>query len=173
MFTIEASTEILSRTPAVLDAWLRGLAPAWCDASEGPGRWTPREVLAHLLQGEEEDWVPRARIILAGDPSRTFTPFEREKFRTLYPGLSVEDLLDRFRAKRRENLKALEGMRLDAGKLAMEGTHPAFGPVTMRQLLATWVVHDLGHLRQVARVMAKRYVGDVGPWREYLPVLGE
>ncbi len=170
-FALDEAVEILERTPSVLRVWLGGLGEAWLIADEGPDTFSPKEVVGHLLHAEEADWIPRARRILEHGESRAFEPFDRFAQRALLERHSTEELLDRFAAARAGSLATLRGWRLDPERLARRGTHPAFGPVTLGQLLSTWAVHDLGHLAQIARVMAKRYAADVGPWMEYLPVL--
>jgi len=167
------AVEILSRTPALLEAWLSGLSEPWLGAREGPDTYSPLDVVGHLLDNEETDWMPRLRIVLEHGPSRPFTPFERDAFRTRFADWPLERRLAAFAAARRANLDALSGLRLSAADLDRTGTHPALGVVTVRQLLAGWVVHDLTHLTQLARVMAKRYRDAVGPWRAYLGVLGD
>jgi hypothetical protein len=167
-FNITQGTAVLERTPPALRALLRGVGPAWADATEGPETWSPYAVVGHMILGERTNWVPRARLILAQGPNRRFTPFERE---AASQGESLEDLLDEFAKLRAANLATLAGWRLTDTELALEGEHPEFGTVTLRQLLSTWVTHDLAHVAQVARVMAKQYREAVGPWRAYLPIL--
>lgn len=170
-FTVEEGTLILERTPAALRAMLGDLPPRWVEGTEGPETWSPFDVVGHLIHGERTDWIPRARIILGQGDDRRFTPYDRfAQFRESR-GKSLSDLLDEFARLRAENLQTLAGWRLDDARLALEGIHPEFGAVTLRQLLATWVAHDLGHIAQVARVMAKQYREAVGPWRAYLPVM--
>ena len=170
-FDLTNGTAVLERTPHVLRALLAGLPPAWTDATEGPETWSPFVVVGHLLHGERTDWIPRARIILAQGPDRRFEPFDRfAQFRDS-AGQSLDALLDAFAEARAANLATLAGWHLTDAQLALEGEHPALGTVTLRQLLATWVAHDLGHIAQTSRVMAKQYRDAVGPWREYLPVL--
>lgn len=165
--------EVLERTPSALRGLLAGLSDAWSRCDEGPDTFSPADVLGHLIHGERTDWVPRLRIILQDGEARPFTPFDRFAFREAQAGSSLGQLLDRFEELRRENLEAVRALALDANGLARTGTHPALGRVTLAQLLAAWVVHDLGHLRQVARTMARRYRETVGPWREYLSILDE
>ena len=162
---------VLERTPAALRGMLEGLPDAWLLASEGPDTFSPRDVIGHLIHGEETDWIPRMRIILEHGEAVPFTPFERFAFRTASLGHSTSALLERFVVLRRESLRALGALRLDAAALARTGTHPGLGRVTLGQLLAAWVVHDLGHVKQVARTMAGQYRDAVGPWREYLTIL--
>jgi hypothetical protein len=150
---------------------LAGLPPAWTDATEGPETWSPYVVVGHLLHGERTDWIPRAQLILARGAERRFTPYDRlAQFRESQ-GRSLIDLLDEFARIRSLNLATLAGWKLTDVHLALTGEHPEFGPVTLRQLLATWVAHDLGHIGQVARVMAKQHREAVGPWRAYLRIL--
>lgn len=166
------ATAILVRTPAILDAWLRGLPETWLDArTEGPESFSPRDVLGHLIGGERKDWIARSRMILERGDSETFTPFDRVGFRREIEQMTLDQLLAAFTALRRQNLATLAGWKLGPADLAKRGRHPDFGSVTLGQLLSTWAVHDLGHLGQVARVMAKRYKAEVGPWETYLPVL--
>ena len=140
-------------------------------ANEGPDTFSPFDVLGHLIHGERTDWIPRARIILAQGPNRRFEPYDRFAQVRESAGKSVADLLDEFARLREENLAILRGWNFSERELALEGEHPELGPVSLRQLLATWVAHDLGHIAQTTRVMAKQYRDSVGPWREYLPVL--
>lgn len=170
-FSLAESRALLARTPAVLDAWLRGLPPAWAQCTEGENTWSAYDVVGHLIHGEESDWIPRAQIILGDGADKTFPPFDRTAMFAASRGKTLEALLDRFAELRAQSLRQLDAWALTDVQLDRTGRHPAFGPVTLRQLLATWTAHDLGHLAQVARVMAKRYRDDVGPWRAYLSVM--
>ncbi|MBL8984097.1 MAG: DinB family protein [Gemmatimonadetes bacterium] len=169
-FDLAAGRAILARTPRVLEAWLGGLPDEWLQATEGPETWCPRDVLGHLVHGERTDWIPRARIILAQDGDRRFPPFDRTAQLRVTPP-PVAEQLRTFADLRRVSLEELDSWQLDEARLSLEGIHPAFGAVSLRQLLATWVAHDLSHLSQVARVMAKHYREAVGPWRAYLSVM--
>lgn len=170
-FDLEAGTAVLERTPVALREMLAGLPAQWTDADEGPETWSPYVVVGHLVHGERTDWIPRARIILEQAGNRRFDPFDRfAQFRES-AGKSLAQLLDEFSDLRRANLGTLRGWNLTEEKLALEGIHPEFGAVTLRQLLATWVAHDLGHIAQIARVMAKQYREAIGPWRAYLPIV--
>lgn len=170
-FDLATGIAVLERTPNTLRALLAGLPSAWTDATEGPETWSPFVIVGHLIHGERTDWIPRARTILAQGENRHFTPYDRfAQFRES-KGKSLGDLLDEFALLRAANLTILQEWRLTDAQLALEGEHPEFGPVTLRQLLATWVGHDLGHIAQTARVMAKQYREAVGPWRAYLPVM--
>lgn len=162
---------VLRRTPATLRALLSGLGDEWLEADEGPDTFTPRDVVGHLISGEETDWIPRLRIILESGERRPFTPFDRFGFRQKYGHLTIDAFLDRFAALREDNLRQLEELQLTPGQMELRGTHPELGTVTLSQLLATWVGHDLTHVSQVVRVMAKRYEQAVGPWRAYLRIL--
>ena len=171
-FDLGEGIAILARTPAVLDAWLRGLAEPWVRADEGEGTWSPFDIVGHLIDGEETDWIPRARIILAQGAERRFSPYDRFRHLATRERDTLDGRLDRFAALRAENLATLRGWQLAGAQLALTGEHPELGPVTLSQLFATWVVHDLDHLMQIARVMGRRYTEAAGPWRAYLRVLG-
>lgn len=168
---VEECVSVLTRTPATLNALLRDLPEAWITTTEGPGTWSPYDVLGHLIHGERADWVPRLAIILDHGLLRPFDSFDRDAQFTNSRGKSLSTLLDEFSALRRDNLGRLRAMNLHPEQLELKGTHPELGAVTVRQLLATWTAHDLDHLLQVSRVMAKRYKQEVGPWAEYLSVM--
>ncbi|MET0395958.1 MAG: DinB family protein [Longimicrobiaceae bacterium] len=170
-FDLSAGTAVLERTPHALRAMLAGLPPAWTDATEGPETWSPYVIVGHLVHGERTDWIPRARLILAQGPQRRFAPFDRFAQLRESRDRPLAELLDEFARLRAESLATLAAWRLTDAQLALEGEHPEFGPVTLRQLLSTWVAHDLGHVAQTARVMAKQFREAVGPWRAYLPVM--
>lgn len=170
-FDLTASVAILERTPHVFRSMLAGLPEVWTDATEGPDTWSPYYIVGHLIQGERTNWIPRARMILAQGADRRFAPFDRSAEFHESGAEPLASLLDEFERLRTENLATLTGWRLTDAELALEGEHPEFGPVTLRQLLATWVTHDLGHVAQTARVLAKQHREAVGPWRAYLPIL--
>lgn len=170
-FEIAEAVELLERTPRVLDAMLRGLSPVWLNARIDAGSFSPIDVLGHFIFGEMTDWIPRVRIILECQNSRAFDPFDRRGFSSLIENKSVADLLAQFADLRATNIKQLRSFALDETKLDLPGLHPELGSVTMRQLLATWVVHDLNHLNQVTRILANQYGDEVGPWRAYLSIL--
>ena len=170
-FQLEHGIAVLERTPGVFRALLAGLPDPWITGDEGPQTFSPWENLAHVIHGERTDWIPRAEIILAQGANRRFTPFDRFAHVRESEGKSVAQLLAEFEQLRATNLATLRGWRLTGHELALEGEHPALGPVTLGQLLSTWVGHDLGHIAQTARVMAKQYREAVGPWRAYLPVM--
>ena len=164
-FDVENGAAVLERTPRVLRALLSGLSAAWIDGNEGAETWSPYVNVGHLVHGEKTDWIQRAEIILAQGENRRFTPFDRfAQFRDS-AGKSLDDLLDEFERLRTANVATLRGWRLTDAQLALQGEHPAFGPVSLRQLLSTWVAHDLGHIAQISRVMAKQYRDAIGPWR--------
>jgi len=170
-FDLDLSIAVLQRSPATLRAFLEGVGAAWVRGTEGPDTFSPFDVVGHLIDGEETDWIPRARIILAQGPDPRFEPYDRFRHRTRNAGASLESLLTDFARLRAANLELLRSWKLGARELDLPGRHPRLGPVTLRQLLAAWVVHDLGHVAQVARVMAKQYRDEVGPWVPFLPVL--
>jgi hypothetical protein len=170
---IREAHEVLARTPALLNGWLRGLSEPWLSATEGEGTYSPRDVIAHLVDNEEVDWIPRLRIILEHGEAKAFEPFDRDAFRVKFAALSVDALLDAFTAHRKVSLATLLALELSRDDLARTGTHPALGRVTAGQLIATWVTHDLTHVAQIARVMAKRYGAAVGPWHAYIGVLSD
>jgi len=170
-FELEQAVDVLSRTPAVLRALLLDLDDRWIRATEGRDTFSPFDNVGHLIDGEETDWIPRARIILARGPEPRFEPYDRFRHLARNSGRSLSSLLDEFAALRAANLELLKSWQLSHVELALEGIHPGLGRVTLRQLLAAWVVHDLGHIAQVSRVMAKQYRDAIGPWAPYLPVV--
>jgi hypothetical protein len=161
---------VLERTPAAVCALLDGLPETWVRATEGEGTWSPYDVIGHLIHGERADWLGRTRHILSGDPS-PFTPFDRTAQFKESEGKSLRELLATFAELRAQNLSELRGMSLGDGDLGRTGRHPDFGEVRLGQLLAAWVVHDLDHVAQIARTMAKVYTDAVGPWAAYLSIL--
>jgi hypothetical protein len=170
-FQLDRALEILERTPHALRGLLGGLPGAWTTPNEGPETFSAFDNVGHLIHGERTDWIPRARIILAQGATRRFEPFDRFAQKRESQGKSLADLLDEFERLRSGNLGTLRAWRLTDTQLALHGEHPELGIVTLRQLLATWTAHDLGHVAQIARVLAKQYRDAVGPWRAYLPVL--
>jgi len=150
---------------------LRGLPEQWTTATEGPGTWSPYAVIGHLIHGEKTDWLPRVMMILEHGPDHPFESFDRDAQFRDSKGKPISSLLDEFAERRADNLLQLRALDLQAAQLELVGTHPAFGRVTLRQLVATWTAHDLAHILQVCRVMAKRYKQEVGPWAEYLSVM--
>jgi hypothetical protein len=170
-FSLASCTEVLRRTPQTLRALLGGLSEPWVRGTEGPETFSPFDVVGHLIDGEETDWMPRARIILARGADPRFEPYDRFRHRARNAGRPLSSLLDEFARLRSANLDVLTSWKLSEAQLDLTGIHPTFGAVTLRQLLAAWVVHDLGHVAQVARVMAKQYKDAVGPWVPFMPVL--
>ena len=170
-FQLSHGIALLERTPATFRSLLSGLPDAWIAANEGPNTFSPFDNVGHLIHGERTDWIPRARIILAQGANRRFEPYDRFAQIRESEGKSLAELLDEFAQLRAENLVTLRGWNLSDRELALGGEHPELGLVTLRPLLAAWVVHDLGHVAQTSRVMAKQYREAVGPWHAYLPVL--
>ena len=170
-FDFPSTRASLARTPRVLDAWLRGLPEDEARRDEGAGTWSPFDVVGHLVQGERSDWIPRARTILEHGASRAFEPFDRFAQDATAATETLDGRLDDFARLRAESLAALDALAPGPDQLALEGRHPELGPVTLAQLLATWEVHDLSHLAQVARVLARARAGDIGPWVEYIPIV--
>jgi len=170
-FDLTEGAAVLERTPGVLRAMLAGLPAPWTERDEGPETWSPFVIVGHLIHGERTDWIPRARIILDQGGDRRFTPYDRFAQFHESAGKPLAALLDEFEELRRRNLTTLRDWRLTDDQLSLAGEHPEFGSVTLGQLLATWVAHDLGHIAQIARVMAKQYRAAVGPWRAYLPIV--
>jgi hypothetical protein len=161
---------MLERAPATLSALLTGLPERLLRATDGDDSWSPYDVLGHLIDGERTNWLPRAQHILAGE-TQPFAPFDRTAFLSERQDQPIDERLALFAALRRENIAALLGMNLTSADLSRTGQHPEFGSVTLAQLLATWVVHDLNHIRQIVHTLAKVYTDAVGPWRAYLLIL--
>ena len=171
LFSLPETVALLSRTPASLNALLRGLPDMWVRGNEGKDSWSAFDIVGHLIFGERTDWMERARIILASGEGRTFEPFDRFAQFKESEGKSLEQLLDEFARLRAENLADLQSLNLQPEDFLRRGSHPALGKVTLAQLLATWAVHDLTHLHQLSRVMARQYDTTVGPWSAFLGVL--
>jgi hypothetical protein len=170
-FRLTEAIAVLSRTPATLNALLRGLPSVWVGGNEGKDTWNAFDIVRHLIHGERTDWMPRVGIMLEDGEARPFDPFDRFAELKESRDKSLEQLLDDFAALRRENLAALQALNLQHEDLTRRGRHPALGAVTLAELLATWAVHDLTHVHQLSRVMAHQYREAVGPWRAYLGVL--
>lgn len=171
LFDVQSAVAVLERTPTTLFALLGNLPDEWTWATEGPGTWSPYDVVGHLIHGERTDWIPRARIIVENGESRPFEPFDRTAMFRESAGKSLRELLLEFADLRSGNLEALDSLQLTDNELELQGRHPELGCVTLRQLLASWVVHDLGHIAQISRVMAKQYKQEIGPWRAYLTIV--
>jgi hypothetical protein len=170
-FNLNKSIEILERTPKVLTELLAGLSDDWIFENEGPGTWRPFDVVGHLVHGERTDWMVRMKILLEHGTSEPFEPFDRFAQFEESKGKTLVLLLEEFTRLRQENLRILKNTPLDGEALDRKGLHPGLGEVTLRQLLATWTAHDLGHIVQISRVMAKQYREEVGPWKAYLGVM--
>lgn len=169
-FKLNEAIEVLERTPFVIEQMLKGKSAAWTMTNEGPDTWSPYDVVGHLINGEKTDWITRMNIILS-DEDKRFTPFDMFAHFNESKGKSLEQLLEEFKTERKKGIAILKSKNLTENDLNKTGIHPEFGEVTLRQLLATWVAHDLGHITQIARVMAKQYKAEVGPWAAYLSIL--
>ncbi len=170
-FTIEKSIDILERTPEVLNTMLRHISDDWTSHNEGGETWSVFDIIGHLIHGEKTDWMPRTEIILSAKTDKTFEPYDRFAQFEASKGKTLTQLLDEFIAVRKESLALLRSKKLTAQNLEEKGIHPAFGEVTLSQLLSTWAVHDLNHIAQITRVMAYQYKAYVGPWTAYLRIL--
>ena len=170
-FSIEKSIQILERTPRVLITLLQDISQDWTLHNEGEGTWGVYDIVGHLIHGEKTDWVPRMDIILSAKEDKRFEVFDRFAQFKESKGKTLTQLLDEFKTLRQQNIQYLQSKNITPEKLQLKGIHPAFGEVTLSQLLSTWTVHDLNHLAQVSRVMAKQYKEAVGPWTEYLRIL--
>ena len=170
-FAVEDAAAILARTPTVVDAQLRGLPDEWTTAHEGENTWSPFDVVAHLIHADRTNWLARVRTILEHDDTRPFDDFQRFAHLETSKERTLASLLDEFAEVRAQSLEALTGFNLTEADLERRGGHPALGVVTLRQLLATWVVHDLDHMMQISRVLARQYSDEVGPWRAYLRIV--
>jgi hypothetical protein len=170
-FRIGQAIEVLAQTPDVMTALLQGKSAKWLNARKTPESFSPLDVLGHLMHGEITDWIPRVRIILDHQDSKPFEPFDRFAFQALIAGKTAEELLIEFAELRRQSLEALRELGVGEAQLDLRGSHPELGQVTLRNLLATWVVHDLGHIAQIVKTMAGEYGDAVGPWRAYLSIL--
>lgn len=171
-FRFDDALPVLRRTPTVLRTLLDDLPEPWIDAAEGPGTWSPFDIVGHLIHGDRTDWMPRVEHLLQHGDAIPFPPFDREGMLAASRGLSLGELLDTFELLRAESLARLLALELRDTDLARRGRHPEFGVVTLGQHLSTWVAHDLSHVSQVVRVMARQYSAAVGPWRAYLSILG-
>lgn len=171
-FQIDNAIEVLQQTPHTLQTLLHGLSEDWILANEGVNTWSPYDIIGHLIHGEKTDWMVRLQIILEAT-NKNFAPFDRFAQFENSKGKSLQELLFEFKILREKNLEKLSNLKLSAVDLQREGIHPEFGKVTAQQLLATWVTHDLGHIAQIARVLAKQYKNEVGPWTAYISILNQ
>lgn len=169
-YSLDMGKQVLRQTPFVLDTMLQGLSEEWISNSDGPESWTPYQVVGHLTYVEESDWIDRTRIILDYGTTYVFEPIDREAGFARFRDMSLSDLLERFATVRNSNLTSLDSL-VGEKDLDQRGLHPDFGEVRLSQLLATWVVHDLNHVGQIVKTMAKQYSRAVGPWRAYLPII--
>ena len=172
-FSTEKALEILEQTPKTLRSFLGHLSDDWLFATEGDDTWSPYDVVGHLIHGEKTDWIPRLKVILGNAENKTFKPFDRFAQFEDSKGKCIIQLLDEFETLRQENLNVLQQLNLSRVQLQQKGMHPELGEVCLSQLLACWVTHDLGHIAQISRVMAKQYKNEVGPWVAYIPILNE
>lgn len=167
-FSLDQSIEILERTPDVLQRWLSGIDEAWIENNYGENTFSPFDVVGHLLHGERTDWMARVEMIFEFGESQAFAPWDRYAMYDESHGKTIDQLLEEFAAARRKNLAKLGSKGLTDTDLSRTGTHPRFGQVTLQQLLATWVTHDLNHIHQIAKCMAWQYRDEIGPWQEYV-----
>ncbi|MBS1598020.1 MAG: DinB family protein [Bacteroidetes bacterium] len=172
-FDINKSIQILERTPSVIEEFLTGLDDEWLCSNEGADTWSPFDVIGHLIEGEKTDWIPRMQIILSKSPDKKFVPFDRFKQFNDNKSKAISELLLEFHQLRRDNIEILKSTTIDEHTLGMTGIHPEFGHITLKQLLATWVTHDLAHILQISRVMAKQYKEEIGPWTKYFSVFAK
>lgn len=169
--TLAETKHQLARTPGMLCGLVGALPDPWLEVTEGPGTWSPIRVLRHMSWCEIDDWIPRARLILEHQDRVAFTPFDRDGGEARYAGWTGAAMLDEFARLRAANLQTLDDLQVGDRHMDLPGTHPQLGPVTMRQLLSTWVCHDFAHMTQISRTLARQYRDAVGPWREFLSVL--
>ncbi|RIA08330.1 DinB family protein [Flavobacteriaceae bacterium MAR_2010_72] len=170
-FSIQHTLEVLEKTPNVLHTLLLNLSVDWIICNEGENTWSAFDIVGHLIHGEKTDWIPRMQIILSDSQNKTFETFDRFAQFENSKGKTLLELLNEFSELRQQNLTYLKSLNLTEDQWDLEGTHPELGTVTLKQLLATWVVHDLTHIAQLSRVMAKQYKNEVGPWKAFLPLL--
>ncbi|MEH7345113.1 DinB family protein [Bacillus sp. JJ1532] len=170
-FNMKEAIEVLERTPQTLEFFLAGLSEEWLKCNEGEGTWNVSEVIEHLIECEKNNWIPRLEIILQEGVNKPFPPLDRYSHLYKRSEESIEQSLNEFKIVREQNIDKLKALIIPELHLELTGSHPEFGAVKLRELLSTWVVHDLTHISQIVRVMAKRYREDVGPWKEYLSIL--
>lgn len=170
-FNLNEAVEILERTPRTLEVFLSGLSDGWLECNEGEDTWNAKEVVGHLIEAEISDWMPRLKIILKNGENQPFPPFDRFAHLQKNPDQSIDEKLLEFQVLRKQNIQKLLEVVDPEEQLELTGLHPEFGAVKLRELLATWAVHDLTHISQIVRVMAERYRADVGPWAAYLGIL--
>jgi hypothetical protein len=172
-FDLQKSIEILEKTPEVLTTMLQGISKDWTHTNEGENTWSPYDVIGHLIVGEKTDWMIRTTIILSTSEDKRFVPFDRFAQLQETQDIPISELLSEFATLRNKNLKELIALQITDQDLMRTGIHPELGEVTLSQLLATWTAHDLGHIAQISRVMAKQYTNEVGPWKKYLTIINQ
>ncbi|MBS4196719.1 DinB family protein [Lederbergia citri] len=170
-FNIDEAVEVLERTPKTLEYFLSGLSDGWLHCNEGEGTWNATEIIEHLIEGEKNNWIPRLKLMLQEGESKPFPPFDRFSHLQAIGEQSIEEKLHEFKTIREQNIETLKALIEPELHLEITGLHPEFGVVKVRELISTWAAHDLTHIAQIVRVMAKRYKEDVGPWAEYLSIL--
>ncbi|TYA74447.1 DinB family protein [Seonamhaeicola marinus] len=170
-YNIKQALEVLERTPEVLNTLLLGLSYEWVHNNEGENTWSPFDVVGHLIHGEQTDWLVRTHVILSDSKNKTFAPFDRFAQFEISKGKTIEQLLKQFSELRKKNIKKLKKLNLKESELNLKGMHKELGEVTLKELLACWVSHDLSHIAQISRVMAKQYTSEVGPWKAFIPIL--
>ncbi|WP_299519550.1 DinB family protein [Winogradskyella sp.] len=172
-YNLTDALEVLGQTPKTLKSFLGHLSNPWLYSNEGENTWSPYDIVGHLIHGEKTDWILRLKIILSDSENKTFVPFDRFAQFETSKGKSMSQLLDEFEVLREGNLDILRNLNLSNAQLELKGKHPELGEVTLSQLLSTWVTHDLAHIAQISRVMAKQYKDEVGPWSAYIPILNQ
>lgn len=172
-FDLNNSIEILEKTPIILESYLNGLSNNWLKNNEGKNTWSPYDIIGHLIFGEKTDWIIRAKTILSQSENKMFEPFDRFAQLKENQNKPISELLIEFKSLRESNLKELKSLNITNKDFKLKGIHPEFGEVTLDQLISTWVVHDLGHISQISRVMSKQYEKNVGPWKAYLGILNK
>lgn len=170
-YNLNQACEILQQTPRTLKSFLEHLSDKWIFCDEGNNTWSAFDIVGHLIHGEKTDWIIRLNVILDSSENKMFKPFDRFAQFQLSKEKTLIEMLNEFETLRNKNINTLKALHLTENQLNLKGIHPELGEVTLSQLLATWVVHDLGHIAQISRVMSKQYITEVGPWAEYLPVL--
>ena len=170
-FNLNHSVLILEKTPEVINAMLQNIPEPWAYNNEGKDTWSPFDIIGHLVHGEHTDWIPRAKIILSDQAQKNFEPFDRFAQFENSKNKSLETVLQEFQQLRKLNIEQLKAFHLTEEQLQLTGNHPELGTVTLQQLLATWVVHDLSHIHQITRVLAKNYTDQVGPWVQYISII--
>ncbi|MBT2663434.1 DinB family protein [Bacillus sp. ISL-45] len=170
-FNLSEAIEVLERTPNVLEQYLVGLSGDWLESNEGEGTWNPSQVIGHLIDGEKYNWIPRLELMLSDTSDKRFPIFDRFSHLQQYNEWSIEEKICEFSTLRYESIEKLKKLIKDESQLELEGIHPEYGEVKARELISTWAVHDLTHISQITRVLARRYEEAVGPWKSYLGIL--